>query len=83
MTYGTIIEGYAQRGNVAMCQKMVQQMSEEGVPPNAVVYNILLRVSIMYPRPSLEVRRLLQPHTRDVRERAYMCAHACKIKQQW
>lgn len=55
------MEGYARQGNVAICRKLVQQMMGQGMRPGAVVYNILLRVCILHPRPDLMVSFILRP----------------------
>ena len=55
VTYSTLMEGYARQGNVRMCHELIRQMTLKSVGPNAIVYNILLRVSLQKPRPNIEV----------------------------
>ena len=45
-TYSAIMEGYARQGQVGACRRLQASMEAAGVPPSAVVFNILLQASL-------------------------------------
>ena len=55
VTYSTLMEGFARQGNVAAVQNVFSLMTAQNLPPNLVVYNILLRVTVLNPPATLQV----------------------------
>lgn len=41
-TYSIMIQGHAQRGQLAACARLHAEMRDAGVPPSAILYNTLL-----------------------------------------
>ena len=55
VTYITIMDGFARQGDAKACRAVLRRMSAQGVEPDVVAYNILLRVSVFDSPPWQEV----------------------------
>jgi pentatricopeptide repeat protein len=55
ITYSTLVKAYAERGNVASALKLLDEMIQEGIRPDDIMYNSVLNACNAFPLKSSDV----------------------------
>jgi pentatricopeptide repeat protein len=57
ITYSTVVRAFAENGNISSAMKMLEQMIQEGVQPDEIIFNSVLSACSAFPLKSTDVLR--------------------------